>query len=236
MPSHWLKLGADTATDEKLFGLDVVTRHLWTCLLCAAKKAQLDTGDPTVRGHTAATLAARYNLGRQKDVQEALDLLASPPAAPTKPLIRIDKDGSIFVPNFIKWQGVFDPVAARLEWANRQKKHRGKTKPESHTMSLRVSRRDTEVSHEGVTPKVTDGSQRIEVERKAFRYDGSAQSHEGTADETVDNSVPESSGSEGKQQQQEPVNNAEPAGNIGGSLSEVLENAKAAALRKRGEP
>jgi hypothetical protein len=105
MPRTYLYLGIDTPTDEKLLGRSVVERYLWVCLLCLAKRAQYESGNPTIRGQTARILAGRFNLGTAKQVQKGLDYFST-----TKPypMLTIDEDGAIQIRRFIDWQGEFN--------------------------------------------------------------------------------------------------------------------------------
>jgi hypothetical protein len=130
MARTYLYLSIDTPTDDKLIGRSVLERYLWVCLLCLAKRAQTDTGDPTIRGHNASILAARFNLGSAKQVQAGLDYFA---AAKPAPMIDINTEGSIIIKKFIDWQGEYDPAVDRERARDRQRKSREKKNAKSHT-------------------------------------------------------------------------------------------------------
>jgi hypothetical protein len=168
MARTYLYLGMDTPTDEKLLARPVVERHLWTCLLCLAKHAQVESGDPTIRGQDAKILAGRFNLGPTKGVQAGIDYFKT---AKPRPLIEVDDDGAIHIVNFIEWQGEYDAAAERQAAKERQRRSRASRRDnrdksqESRLLAVTVAVKDVVSSKSG------------ESERRDF-----------TACESVDNS------------------------------------------------
>lgn len=99
----WAKIDVDMPEDGKLYGASVVTRHLWTCLICLAKK-QDDRG--AIRGFDCALLAGRFNLPR-KAVADALTHYQA------HRMVELDTDGTIRLVNFDKRQGREDTANER---------------------------------------------------------------------------------------------------------------------------
>lgn len=232
----WLRLDVEMPTDDKLFGLPVPTRYLWVCLLALAKKLHWNDGDPTIRGHNAQTLAARFNLGKPKGVQDGLDALADALC------INVTGAGAIIILNFAKHQGEHDPIAKRKQWADQKKKQR-KTRPVSASMSATDN---GESPHESPRP-VHQMSSPLELEVEKKRDVTLSDCLEGQTQPSVDNSPPELPNSLSNSLNSLPVNNAAPEGegeetHIGDSIQAAMEAAqrkaenKPESRTKAGEP
>lgn len=111
----WAKVDVDMPTDHKLRGQSVVTRHLWTCLICEAKK-QDDSG--AVRGFDCGLLASAFNLPR-KAVAEALTHYQA------QRMLELDVDGTMRLLNFTKRQGETTHAERRAVWAGQKRRQRG---------------------------------------------------------------------------------------------------------------
>lgn len=152
----WAKVDVDMPTDGKLFGQPVATRHLWTCLVCLAKK-QDDHG--AIRGYDCALLAGSFNIPRRAVAAALTHFQAAR-------MIELDPDGTIRLLNFTKRQGEVTIEEQRGMWRDRQEKRRE-----------RVTRDNADVSP--VTAlDVTRGSHasRVEVEVEEKKKQHSAKS------------------------------------------------------------
>lgn len=100
----WAKVDVEMPTDGKLLGQPVVTRHLWTCLICLAKR-QDEHG--AIRGYDCALLAGCFNLPR-KAVATALTYFQAARMVELEPA-----DGTIRLLNFDRRQGPEDTTNER---------------------------------------------------------------------------------------------------------------------------
>lgn len=215
----WLRLDVEMPTDEKLFGLPVATRYLWVCLLALAKKLHWNDGDPTIRGHNAQTLAARFNLGKPKGVQEGLDALAGALC------ISVTEAGAIQVLNFHKHQGEHNPVEKRKQWADQKKKQR-KPKPMSAPVSATDNRESPPPVHQMSSPLEVE----VEVEKK--KNVDLSDCQEGQKQPSVDNSPPAKPNSLSNSLNSMPVNNAAPEGEGETSIAAMVQAAHEKARAK----
>lgn len=138
----WAKVDVDMPTDEKLIGQPVATRHLWTCLICLAKK-QDHAG--AINGFDCALLAGRFNIQR-KSVAAALTHYQA------AKMIELDPDGTIRLLHFVERQGEVSVADQRKQWRDRQAR-RQETITREDAGSSRVRR---PADHAGIT--------RLEVE------------------------------------------------------------------------
>ena len=107
----WAKLDVDTPNDGKLLGQPVTTRHLWTCLICLAKKQD---NHGAIEGYDCSLLAGSFNIPR-KAVASALTHFQA------VHMIELDPDGTIRLLNFTKHQGEITIEEQRESWAKRQR-------------------------------------------------------------------------------------------------------------------
>src|SRR5712691_11282632 len=114
----WVQVDVETPTDAKLFSRPLVERHLWTCLLCLAKK---EFPDGIIVNYDAASISRRFNLGPAAGVQHGLEYFAD---AKPRPMVALHIDGRIELLNFVMRQGVYDVEVAREQGRLRQQRYR----------------------------------------------------------------------------------------------------------------
>lgn len=149
----WAKVDVDMPTDEKLLGQPLATRHLWTCLICLAKK-QDHAG--AINGFDCALLAGTFNISR-KLVAAALTHFQA------ARMIELDPDGTIRLLNFIERQGEVSVADQREQWRDRQAKRQKKITRDPPTPSrvipavphARITRLDVEKEEERDQEKAT---------------------------------------------------------------------------------
>jgi hypothetical protein len=131
----WAKVDVEMPTDAKLLGQPVTTRHLWTCLICLAKR-QDDAG--AIRGYDCSLLAGSFNLPRGA-VAKALTHFQA------VKMVELDADGTIRLVNFVARQGPEDTTneRSRRYYDSHRETIREKRKvsqKQSHTSLTDVSR------------------------------------------------------------------------------------------------
>lgn len=147
----WAKVDVDMPTDEKLIGQPVATRHLWTCLICLAKK-QDHAG--AINGFDCALLAGRFNLPR-KSVAAALTHYQA------ARMIELDPDGTIRLLNFVERQGELSVADQREQWRERQTKRQKKITRESRVRDHAVRA----MTHAGITRLEVEGEEERDQEK-----------------------------------------------------------------------
>lgn len=133
----WAKIDVDTPSDGKLFGQPVTTRHLWTCLICLAKKQD---NHGAIHGYDCALLGGSFNLPR-KAVAAGLTYFQA------SRMVELDPDGTIRLLNFTKHQGEVTIEEQRQMWRDRQRDRRSSVTRDVPAMSRVTAPKDNETCH-----------------------------------------------------------------------------------------
>src|SRR6185312_1955376 len=111
----WAKVDVDMPTDGKILGQPIAVRHLWTCLICLAKKVD-DHG--AIHGYDVALLSRAFNIPRKSVATGLTHFQAAR-------MVELDPDGTIRLLNFTKRQGEVTLEEQRAMWRDRQDRKRG---------------------------------------------------------------------------------------------------------------
>lgn len=128
--ASWVKVYVDMPQHPKLFGQSVLARHLWTCLICHAKKHH--DLDGTIRGQTPATIASLFNLGPARGVKAALDYFVA------AGMVTLGPAGEITLTDYVMRQSRMDSLEAqrKRQAEYRKRKSTPQTAPADHPHTL----------------------------------------------------------------------------------------------------
>lgn len=141
----WVQVSVEMPTDSKLYARSLLDRHLWTCLLCLAKK-QGTNG--LIIGYTPMLLEKHFNIGSLSKVVMALNYFVA------AGMIEMRENGDIFLIHFAARQALSKAQAHAV----RQARYRDK-----HSVTNGVTTSDTESDNDDVT---SDGEEEEEEEER----------------------------------------------------------------------